>query len=374
MLDSHTARRTRLSLAALSLIVPVLLNGTANAAGEHTKPAPVRWRGERFEAGDWPRDMSPDLQAVVLSWSDWATKAGYRMDLEQNGRVLCLSSARYNKSVSRENSLVEDTTEVFDQWLPAAPPNPLPRSGDEAPEPPPVEETVVLLRLQDRASYELLLDTLAESHPELKEVLDAARGDSSITLTNPRCCAWIQREHDTPDNELVHRLTTGLIRSRFGGSPDWLTEALAWNVELEVVHSIRSFPRGPRSAKNGRGWESELRVSLDPRKSWIPTLDEFRAWAPGSDDEHDAAMAFGLVSYCVTHREADLAPVFLELGRYEESRGRIVQDDGSWEPVEDFAFPAGLQESTLYRYCGEDLFYECARYLRQGRRFRPRAR
>ena len=166
----------------------------------------------------------------------------------------------------------------------------------------------------------------------------------------------------------------GLVQSRFGGSPGWLSEALAWNVELEVVHSIRSFPRGPRSVKDGRGWRSKLRRALDPHGSWIPTLDEFRAWSPGSDDEHAAALAFGLVAYCVSHREADLAPVFLELGRYEASRGRIVQEDGSWQPVEGFYIPADLEEHALYRHCGEDLRHECARYLREGRRFRPRPR
>ncbi|MEE8468759.1 MAG: hypothetical protein V3T22_09900 [Planctomycetota bacterium] len=388
MLDSQTARRALATLAALPLLVPFSLATPATAVGERdkpattpatapgepTQPATVRWRGERFAAGDWPTDLRPDLRGMVHSWSPWAARAGYRMDLEEHGRVLTLSSARYNRSVSRENSLVADTLQVFDEWLPVAPPNPFPHSGSAPPQAPPREESVVLLRLQDRASYELLLDFLGANHPELREVLAAARDDSHFTLDDPRCCAWIQREHNTPDNELVHRLTTGLVQSRFGGSPGWLTEALAWNVELEVVHSIRSFPAGPRGVKQGRGWTSLLRRSLDPHETWVPTLDEFRAWSPGSDDEQAAALAFGLVSYCVSHRQTDLAPVFLELGLYEASRGRIVQDDGSWRPVEGFSFPAAVEDQALYRHCGEDLRYECARYLREGRRFRPRPR
>ncbi len=42
MLDSHTARRTRLALSALPLLVPLLLTGSATAAGEHTQTASVR--------------------------------------------------------------------------------------------------------------------------------------------------------------------------------------------------------------------------------------------------------------------------------------------------------------------------------------------
>ena len=130
-------------------------------ATDHEDDAQVHWKDGSFTPGDWPVGIPHDRRAAILRWSPLARDMGYRMDLTDDGRVLVLSSARFNRSVRRETRLVRKTVQAFDELM-------APREGDEEQESRTGQvrdELCVLLRLHDRADYETTLDFLASTRP-----------------------------------------------------------------------------------------------------------------------------------------------------------------------------------------------------------------
>jgi len=351
-----------------ALLAALLLAGAAGAndldAADLDSQAVVHWHDRSFEPGDWPQGLPPRVRAEVMRWAPLARELGYRLDLSDEGRVLMLSSARFNRSVRREDRLVKRGLAAFDELV--AP------TEDGAIAGGPVEECAVLLRCHDRKEYEAALDFLTCSRPYLSPWAASARNGDGFTLRQPNCAAWIEREAKRrAENELVHSLAQCLTAARYGEPPAWLTRGVAWHVELEVCRSIRTLP----DAEEDRGWSGMLKDAYARREGLRLDCADFARLSAYSSNELQAGMAWGLVSYLAEYRPGAVGPVLSDLGRYAADHGRVELEDGRWEPKPGYEVPLTVQAQVLHRHVEGDLFAECTEYFQLGSRYRlPAAR
>ncbi|MDA1264289.1 MAG: hypothetical protein O2816_04335 [Planctomycetota bacterium] len=330
--------------------------------------AKVHWQDKSFAPGDWPGGIPHDRRAEILRWSPLAKDMGYRMDLTDDGRVLVMSSARFNRSVRREARLVEKTVRSFDELM-------APQAGSQQPGAKVGQvrdELCVLLRLHDRGDYESTLDFLARSRPYLGPWAASQRARDSFDLRQPNCSAWIERESDrASENQLVHRLSRCMTYGRYGQAPAWLDRGVAWHMELEVVKSIRTLP----GAEQERGWERMLKDVYGDRDGLVLDCEDFAALTAKSRNEVQAGMACELVGFLAEFHPGAIGPVLHDLGQYDRNHGQVVLEDGRAEAVPGYEIPLTVQAHVLHRHVDGDVFADCTAYFQEGSQFRmPRAK
>lgn len=347
-----------------ALLAALFLAGTAGAHDLDTADldslAVVHWQDQSFEPGDWPRSLPPRLRSELSRWAPLARDLGYRLDLSDSGRVLVLSSGRFNRSVRREDRLVRRGLAAFDELV-----SPTEDAGIAGG---PVEECSVLLRCHDRKEYEAALDFLASTRPYLSPWASSARRGDGFVLRQPNCAAWIEREAKSgAENELVHNLAQCLTAARYGEPPAWLTRGVAWHVELEVCRSIRTLP----DAEEDRGWSRMLKDAYARREGLRLECADFARLSASSSNELQAGMAWGMVSYLAEFQPGTLGPVLRDLGRYAANHGRVDLEDGRWEPKPGYELPLTVQAQVLGRHVKGDPFADCTEYFQLGSRYRP---
>jgi hypothetical protein len=365
-------------LASQSFLFLMLLGslGTPGAwaseglAGDRSATCLVHWQRKSFEPGQWPVELPARGQALISRWRGWAQEMGYRMDFDADMRVMTLSSSAHNRSVCKEDKLVERTLEAFDRRLSA--PQIDHRGSDEGLVEKHQEAPVVLLRLHNRADYLTVLDFLSSTHPELESWAQDVESAPGFILDEPLCAAWIesgvQRDGWRPDNELVHRLASTLCQSRFGSVPHWLERGVAWDVEFDVQHSIHCFPNrtGDYGRNQHREWEQQLKNLWGKRTHSALALEDMALWEQGTYDETYASMAWGLVRFLQEYREESLAPILHDLGVYQDNQTRRVSPSGAKVPT-----PATVTESVLRRYTGSQTLAEVTEFFQRGNRYFP---
>lgn len=379
----HCLPTRALRTAALAaLLSPIPASAPAVAAFASDEVA-VRWQRKTFAAGAWPVELSDAGRELIATWTPLAQALDYRMDLDPHLRVLCLASARHHRSVRRENDLVRGTLETFDGWMPrpegAAPEGEasdevLPTAQDEPP--------VVLVRVRDREDLRVLLAYLGERYPHLSEWVKGADEMSGFLLREPVLAAWLERCADTggsewqPRNELVNRLANCLAYARFGEAPHWLVQGVAWNVELEVTHSIHSFPHRDGFVGSGehRGWGAPLRKTFRAQGGRRLSVEDLADWERDTYDDERAALAWGTVRFLVQHHSASLGPILRDLGVYHDRHAKLHREDGTWEWDPLFQPPASVQAHVLRRHLDEWFLEECSLYLQKGRRYQGKRR
>jgi len=356
-----TTRGAALLLGALTLCTS--LQGAEDL--DTNAQALVHYQGKSFVPGDWPAGMGSQTRSEVMRWTPLARELGYRMDVAKGGRVMVLSSARFNRSVRREDRLVKLGMEAFDELVRAT-------EDDQVIAGRPLEECVVLLRLHDRADYECALAFMGDTRPYLAPWAASARAEDGFVLRQPNCAAWIEREaKQSTQNELVHRLATCLVAARYGEPSPWLERGVAWHVELEVCKSIRTLP----GAQEERGWTRMLQEAYGRRDGLRLECEDFAKLSAAGCSELEAAMAWGMVTFLAEHRPGSLGPVLADLGRYAAEHGRVVHEDGRWEVVPGYQVPVHVQSHVLNRHVAGDPFAECTGYFQLGSRYRlPAAR
>lgn len=351
--------------AALLALLALAASATAqpDRGPDRGDGARVHWNDERFVPGDWPVGLAHATRAGVIRWAPLARELGYRMDLTRDGRVLTLSSARFNRSVRREDRLVRRTVAAFDRLA-----DPAVEGADGSGRR--LRAPVVLLRLHDHDDHEAAVDFLARTRPWLEGWASAAREHDGFHLREPSCSAWIERERGRDaENELVHRLTRCLTHARHGEPPAWLDRGLAWYVELEVCRSVRTL----RDDVRERDWERALEEAFEGSRQL--EMEDLASVRREGDDELDAGLSWGAVSFLASHHPDGLGPILRDLGRYAAEHGRVELEDGRFAARPDWEIPAGVQAHVLRRHVEGDLFAACADWFRAGLAGpRPRAR
>jgi hypothetical protein len=339
----------------------------------------IHWNGKSFAANAIPGHMPAVDRALLGKWAPFAEQMDYRMDLDDSGRVLLLSSSRH-KRVSHEMRLIEKTLDLFDEKLP---PTIVPATtgledvvlgnGEQTLR---KTEPMVLVRARNRADYWRLTEFVAERHNYLKSWVDGAQQDPGFQLSVPLCAAWLETEHGMEefraDNELVNRLSQGLLQTRFGHQPQWMSQGVAWYTELEVARSIYAFPsrEGFVSIGEHSGWLRSLKKTYSKQKGQDLAMNEIATWSHGTYDEECAARSFGLVSFLAEHETDALARIAAELGAHRDTFGRVQLGDGRWTMDTTYNVPVREQGQMLVRHAGDNVMHEATRFFLRGKSYR----
>jgi hypothetical protein len=370
----------RLPTLATALLATAVVCPESALGARPTEKALVHWQRKRFEPGDWPERLPAPQRAVLEYWTPWCTERGYRMDLDDDGRVLLLSSARLT-SVRRETDLVRKTRDKFDELLPWVAPSVEPRRGSDevargrldAPHAAPI----VLLRFDSAADHAEALAHLARQETYLADWAVATRDATGFFLHQPLCAGWRDdaagREEWRPDNELVHNLAQALVEQRFGRAPYWLGQGLAWQLEDAVTGSLYAFPGrdGFVAVDAHQGWRDDLQKRFKKRGDIPVAVEDLAGWPDGTWDEPYAAVAWGVVTWLEKYRPEALPALAADLGAYRDVHEVQTHADGSWVRDPRFRVPARVQGQLLAKHAGADALAECARFFEKGRGYRP---
>lgn len=342
----------------------------------------VRFRGEVHALDDLPEAVDAEMRAALADWSGWAAEHEYELGIDDDGRVLVLS-AESERRFDKTLELVRDTSEVFDELLPAPP-----RDAEEEPVvvdwgsgiPLPDRHPIVLARLASPSDLDALLAHMAELHPYLAGWAETARGGTGFVDTGTQVGCWLDAPPDIEigdvwrsDNELVDRLALLLVDRRFGQLPDWLRTSLAWYHEMAVHGDIYSFPSRNEFVGVGEhaGWKNELKRTFKKRKKEPLELSEFAGWRRARWDGGAAPLAWGFVEFLAAHHREALPAMLEDLRLYYKEHSRLTHDDGTWELVPGYVVPVEAQAEIFARHAGDDVFDQASEFFRSWDKYKP---
>lgn len=359
----------------------------APAVAQRKGKAPLTWRGEQHELAVLPEELSDGARAAVETWGAWAVERGYRLDLNEDGRVLLVHDMKKRVLANRRKRIAE-TTRLVDELLPA------PVRADEAAQPtrppkaatggdawtweddgPPLDtETAVLLQVKSQSDYASVVDKAAQGNEYLAGWVDGAKTLPGFLLERPLCAAWSEdapgQEEWNIENELVHRLAQLLLLRRFGQMPFWLSMGVAWHVESEIQDGIYCFPYrdGFVWASEHGDWDRDLKQAFKKTKSL--GFDELASWKRGSYEPDKARTAWGAVAFLARHRPHALGPILEDLRLLRDEKG-IVHHGNSWERIPGFEVSAEDQLAVFRTHAGDDFLDELLRFFQKGKRYKP---
>ena len=250
-----------LAVGCLLALAPLSMAGTTQGK------ARVGWIGKTYSPDHLPEAFPKEAGAAVEAWSAWVTEHGYRMELDEPGRVLVIHDQTGSR-VRGEMDLVARTSALFDGLLPPPerraaaaggypdasavgelpedPEDPLPEDP-EAPPPDtglgggperrsevtkytwgaaavePDTQTAVMLVLKNEKDYAAALELLAKQESYLKEWSEEAANHTGFSIERPLVGAYVEnasgQDEWNPDNEFVHRIMRLLVLRRFSQQP-----------------------------------------------------------------------------------------------------------------------------------------------------------
>jgi hypothetical protein len=381
-------------------MLPMLLMLVA-AAGRDGSDAPtVRWQDRDVPPAELPADLGGSARETAVGWAPFAARKGYRMYLEQEGRVLLLAPER-SRPPEKELELIDKTCELFERIapVPTADPAPANAPGQEgegaggqgagesdedgwsysytwgAAEWTRDGQTAVLVQARNEEDYGAALEFLAGKHEYLQGWLAAARKLAGCSLEEPLAAIWLLSgnglEEWNPDNELVHRLATQLVLRRFNRQPPWLLQGLAWHVEHEIMGSHYCFPWRNEFvwATEHTGWDTDLKRSHKTTEKLAP--EQVTALARGTFQLEQAQNAWGAATFLARHRAAALPAILEDLRVLVAEKGVVHGEDGTWERIPDWSPPAADQLAILKQRAGPDVMEELLAFYKKGKAYKP---
>ena len=381
-------------------IPTMALVATLAAAPDVDAQQVVRWKNRDHELTELPKAMTEPALAAIETWAPWADEHGYRLDLEDGGRVLLVSPRK--GGAWKQMRHVDRAIGAFEAALPAparlvakipersAPATPAGQGGggplpedpegpppgigglgglsggteaetkSAAPPPPALDaETIVFFVVADEKDYAQLAARLAWDHPYLAGWAKTAKQSTGFTLEQPLAGAYVAgasgQEEWNPDNEIVHRIGELLLIRRFGRQPFWIQQGWAWHLEESLLRGIYCFPYRDEFvfATEHTAWPNELRREFKDRDEPL-TIDDL-AFPRGKYDGERARRAFGAARFLAERRRGKFA------GALEQLRvARLERADGGEVPPAD-------QERILKDKLGADVLDEMAKAFARGK-------
>lgn len=389
--DACDVGSTPLALAAPDARVePHAANGPAAKKG-----ATVVWRKKKHQVDALPEDMPAPAQEAVRMWADWCVEHDLHASLNDDGRVLLLTSARGR--ADKRLALVERTAKHVDAILPlpasrTAPPGGQAPAGDAGGDTDgaagasdrsqdegggstgsrswswvddggPLEtETAVIFELDTRADQAKVVEHLRESYPYLAD-FDAS-GLAGFSLERPLVAAWLAAEPENeewnPDAELVHRTATLLFLRRFGRQPFWLQTGVAWQVEQALCGGVWCFPYRAEFvfAVEHTGWPERLAALFSGRDKRAFDVAVVANWKRGTFRADEALMAWGVAAWFASERPGVLSEVLEDLRRHRDANDRMETGEHSWQRIPGWEVPVEVQRETFERHTSPRLWTE----------------
>jgi hypothetical protein len=381
------------------------LLGLAALAAAAQRPAHIlHWQGRTRDAHD-TADLPVPARAAVAAWRDFAIEHDYQMLLDDDGRLLYVTSETKNLG-ERRAELAQRTAEVFDRALPPPPPVSESSGGDEVrlpleasapadeipedPEGPPpgwrpppavlvVEDyvwgavelerdtdTMVLIALKNEADFHAALAVLAELQPYLAAWIEEAKKDLGFVLQMPLVAGFVlnaaELEEWNPENELVNRVARLFLLRRFAQQPHWLTLGWAWYVELEVQGAVYCFPHRREFvwATEHTDWDKAVRQQLARARGKLK-FERFASWKRGTYEADAAQLSWALVDWIVRTHPGTLPLILDDLYRFYDEHSRRETSPTSWERVRGYEIPVDEQRAIFERRLGADFLEAFAR-------------
>lgn len=340
-----------------------------------TRKAPViRSRYGKVEMANWP-SLIPAKVHARLEWV-WpvAEAIGARIDIQEGGRVILLTSQERQSKIRRRASAIRRTVAAFDEILPWSAPTSVPTEAEHQvqaerltysePEP-------VIVIACDEGDFELVRDTLAElnSKPERSDPYGCDDLDLfvSVFVEEPEgVTRW------SSGNALTHHLTQALLAERFGRLPEWFCEGLACHMEQELTGRLSALPHRPKDLgrTTADGWSRELKARFKKDKDQPVNLVALARFRSLTWEETTLSEATGLVAFLATHHSDSFAPFTADLAMNVDIVCSGVQTDGSVNPLEGTYLTQTTQGELLASHFGATVLDECARSFRSGGRYR----
>ncbi len=304
--DQHTAQAAASSHAS-----------TGEPRAE-TVPAEIRWDGRLINDDERRRSALGTATRVAISrWHDFASRRGYRIDVDQDQRIVLLSDATRFKRFSTSAALVERAVESLAPFMS-----------------PGSEPSIIL-----RASTQQDLDTALKG----ARALDVDQHFSAFLEDGDAT------ERRVVDARLVESVVSEIFKAEQPHLSRWMTAGIA-NLVAErsssraliqgELRTLRSVQQEVSKRASEAGWE----------------LDLFRINGGADADAVLEAEAMAIVAFLYRYHEPALASIVADIGHYESDEGQ----------------PGGEAElRALSRHLGPAGLDEIANALRKGRHYRP---
>lgn len=287
-------------------------------SGEPTPaPAEIRWDGRLINDDEARRSALGAATRVAISrWHEFATRRGYRIDVDQDERVVLLSDSQRFKRFSTSAALVDRTVSSL------------------APFTSPGAKPVVVLR----ASVEDDLNTALKGARALDvdQHLHAYLEDGGRTA---------RREVDA---RLVEALVQELLASQQPYLSDWITDGIASFVAERS--SSRAMVGGEARTLRSVQQDVSQRASED---GWELDLFLLNGGAGGDVME---AEAMAIVAFLHRYHENALGAIVAELGHTQPAEGQPS---------------AELEQRAFARHLGLAGLDQVSEALKKGRNYRP---
>ena len=339
------------------------------------RPAPViRSRYGKLDLANWPSLISSSTR-TRLEWV-WpvAEAMGARIDIQEGGRVILLTSQERQSKIRRRASAIRRTVAAFDQTLPWSAPSQIPTEAEHRvhverltysePEP-------VIVIACDEKDFELVQTTLEklDCKPERFDPYGCDDLDRFVSV-------FVEEPEDvtrwSSGNALTHHLTQALLAERFGRLPEWFCEGLACHMEQELTGRLSALPHRPKNLERttADGWTRELKERFKKEKNLPVNLVALARFRSLTWEETTLAEATGLVAFLATHHTENLPGFTADLAMHVDIVCSKVQTDGSVNPLEGTYLTQNTQGTLLATHFGPTVLDECARSFRSGGRYR----
>jgi hypothetical protein len=367
--------------------------------------------------------LGESQRKAIQRWEPWAKKAHYRMDFDNNARVLLLTPEKSSRAEAHLK-VIARTESWFDALLPpadrtpvkglekpvtakpAAAPTPPPDVIPEDPESPPPSatpppskapasktapqatasptkawgsgsiepdtETAVMLVLDNEKDYASVVEMLSATESYLKDWATEAKKSLGFVLEAPLCGAYVEnasgQEEWNPDHELLNRTAQLLCLRRFGQQPNWIVQGLAWEGEMAFDGTLFCFPY--RSEFVGVGehtaWPSDLRNLFKSRSDKPLKIEEVSKWERGRWDANASKLAWGFVHFAAGQAPGKLSQMLEEMRQFRDSDDRKTKPDGTWERVPHYEISGDNQLTILKKHLGPDVLKNAGNAFRKG--------
>jgi hypothetical protein len=336
------------------------------AGGKGGDKVVVHWQAKTGTSAALPEGFPEAARTALAVWEPFLKRAGYRVDADAGGRLLCCS-AEDGGHAEGSMKLLSKVSAWFDGRFkpPAGPTTP---ASEPAAEP----ACATLFVLRDPADYALLLEELKKTKPELAGWTTEASKETGFALADPLCAAYLESAPDLEEwsaaHELVNRSAQLFLMQRFGVQPYWLQLGTAWAAEWGYDNSLYCFPYRHEFvfATEHGAWPGELKREFGKRAKKPLEMAEFALLKRGSWDPVRARLAFGCASFLALQPADKLALALADLQAFRDENNRVDQDDGTWISDLNYEIPADKQLELLEARLGPKLMERVVAFLGKG--------
>jgi len=335
--------------APVSSLMSCLEGDEGQALTEVAAHLSVTHRGRRTDAASIDRRITPPIRIALNKWAKAAGDLDLNVAVPESAEALVIGSLD-TKALNRVTDVLDEAWELLDPLMAEE----TRQSGD-----------AILVLVFDKDGFHseawpLMLDELVgcglierstRSHlratpggltifsgkmfiqPSFDQAGDAAAGDDEFRL----------------DNELAHKLTVSLVRSRFGQVPECVRWGMGFVAEQRLFQSIFQFNRaGFVGVEEHFGWPDGARdelKKLKKKKQELRLADMVTSDDSAGQRQPPQLLTWGALDYLLDREPEVLSHMLTELADLHDA-------GAGFRAVSSYAGDLEATKSALEKYLG----------------------